>query len=160
MVLAGFAIFVAAVGATIEVLSIRHIDKRFQAETDAWKERGDLGEQLGGWLLAKEAEDKPSNLEILTQLTGQNLAKSMRLSAAAEVSGDVRHEKAIENRVMEAVKTNMPDSEVFWILEKLGLADVTSPEDIAIVMRVVKRLGLDKILSGGQGQSRGGGGSW
>jgi len=138
---------------------IRNLDKRLEEEAKVWTERGDIGEQLGAWLLNKEAEDKPSNLEILTALTGQNLAKSMRLSAAAEISGDVRHEKAIENRVMEAVKTSMPDSEVFWVLEKLGLADLTSPEDVAVVMRVVKRLGIDKVLGGvPQGKGKGGNG--
>ena len=81
----------------------------------------------------------------LVDQLADRFGKGFRMSLLAQKSGDVRHMKAIEGRVFEAVKENVPEIKVgLKLAEKFGLGDlVESPEDAFAVMQVLQKYGIN-----------------
>lgn len=120
-------------------------------------ENGTAGEQIGEWLLASESEESPCNLDVLASRFASAMVGNLNRVEAGMKSGEVRHLRAIDNRVLEAVKTNNPDIRVATrILEELGLGDLTeNQEDLKYVLeKYGGMLGMGNNGGDQPGQSR------
>ena len=120
----------------VEWISFHGIAKKIDAERLRMEENGTAGEQIGEWLLASESEESPSNLDVLVSRFASAMVGNINRVEAGMKSGEVRHLRAIDSRVLEAVKTNNPDIRVATrILEELGLGDLTeNQEDLKYVL--------------------------
>lgn len=73
----------------------------------------------------------------------ERFGTSFRMSLMAQKSGQVRHEKMIENRVFEAVKENSPEIKIaLQVLEKVGLSDLATPENMPALLNLANKYGL------------------
>lgn len=123
----------------IATLFQRKILHELQESIAMWKDKGDIGEQIGEWLLETEGEGKPTNLEILSQHVGSNLYLSMRNAGAAAMSGDSRHNKMVEGRVVDALEEGQPELKVLRsFAEQIGL-DVS---DVPAIIQVLQKYNM------------------
>lgn len=148
LVCAVISTFVAAAALVTDRLQwgiLKYIKTEFDVRAKQWEQNGTFGEQLNSWLFAKEKEgsDEPTNLELITDMIGSRFYHSVNASLAGARSGDVRLQKAVDNRVFDAVKDNNPELKLLTtILEKLGLGDLTTPELLPLAASSVQKLGL------------------
>jgi hypothetical protein len=76
------------------------------------------------------------------------------MSLLAQKSGEVRHMKAIEKRVFEAIKEKSPELKLaLGALDKLGLGDLATPENLPALIQVANKYGLFGMFQGVQGKS-------
>ena len=155
-----FILFVLSIGVfmlgTIDFLTnyrqwrtIKNLQGVLNDKIGLWEERGDIGQQFGNFLMAREAQDKPTNLQIMATEVGQTLYASLRSGANAALSGDKRHENMVENKTLEALEASDPEMKVLkGIFERLGLDDMWNPDDIPSVVNVLRKHG---VLGGGNG---------
>jgi hypothetical protein len=138
--------------------AIKVIGNNVQNAITEWQGKGEIGTQIGNWLLASEKEGEPSNIDVLSNMVGLAMAKGMRNAYAGEKSGDVRLQKGIDQRVFDAVKEANPELNLISVgLEKLGLGDLATPELLPYAAKALGKY-LPKDLLGGQIQQNNGGG--
>ena len=81
------------------------------------------------------------------------------MSLLAQKSGEVRHQKAIENRVFQAVMDNSPEMKIgMKVLEQIGLGDLATPENLPALLQIVQKYNLFGMLQGNPGKREGYGG--
>jgi hypothetical protein len=139
---------ITAFGSLVDLYQTRTIlsmGRRLEAADKLFQERGDAGEQIGGWLMNSDREDKLSNLEVMGAVVGSAMAKSMKASIAGEKSGDVRLEQGIEKKFQDYMKQIDPNlKDLSDLGDLLGVA----PEHLGILARIVQRY-APRALAGG-----------
>lgn len=86
--------------------------------------------------------DPESGMSFVDAL-GAKLGTGFRMSLLAQKSADARHMKMVEGRVFDALKENSPEIQVgLQVLEKLGLDDLATPENLPALMQVAQKYGL------------------
>lgn len=139
IIFAVVVLVITAFGSLIDLYQTRTIlsmGRRLEAADKLFQERGDAGEQIGGWLMQSDREDKLTNLEVMAVSVGSSIAKSMKASIAGERSGDVRLEQGIEKKFQDYMKTIDPNlKDLSDLGELLGVA----PEHLGILGRIVRR---------------------
>lgn len=127
----------------IQTMHIRKVQNQLAEATSLWKGKGDLGDQLGEYLMERESEDKPTNMEVLGSVLGSSMVKSMNATTAGVKSGDVRLQKSVDNQVFEAVKGSDPNlALISSVLDKLGLGELATPELLPYAARAIQKFGL------------------
>lgn len=103
---------------------------------------GNIGDQLGEWLLDTEGPDQPTNLEKCSSLVGKQIAGSFSMGLKGIASGESRTIKSVEKALLEGMQT--PETQALLeATDRLGL-----PRELAgILYDVAERRGLlDKVL--------------
>lgn len=99
----------------------------------------------------KPDEEGNSFIDLLAARFG----KGFRMSLLAQKSGEVRHQKMIENRVFEAIKDHNPEIKLaLTALDKFGLGDLATPENMPALIQVANKYGLFGVLGNTPGKSR------
>lgn len=74
--------------------------------------------------------------------------KGFRMSLLAQKSGEARHQKAIENRVFEAVMEKSPEMKIgMKVLDELGLGDLATPENLPALLEIANKYGLFGLVN-------------
>lgn len=160
--IAWVALFIAAFGAIIEVLSIRAIDKRLQREHDYIENRGTVGEQFGEYL--EETEDgkpagpeNPTRLQAWSHIIGQTVFQSGRMSDMQAKSVGAKIQNRYDQEVREGVKHNMtPKMKMIWkIAEKLGFDpdEIIEKGELTEFLQALKNNGVDESFASSGGGS-------
>lgn len=103
---------------------------------------GNIGDQFGAWLLNKDAEDQPTNLEKCASVTAHQIAQSVTMAARGVVSGESRLARGVEQKIMEGLES--PETKA--LLEFLDGVGVNR-EYAGIAYDILEKRGyLDKIL--------------
>lgn len=80
--------------------------------------------------------------------------KGFRMSLLAQKSGEVRHEKAIEKRVFQAVMDKSPEMKIgLKVLDEFGLGDLATPENLPALIQIANKYGLFGMLKGNPNRS-------
>lgn len=112
----------------LQTRSIRKINSRIEAESKTFEERGSIGEQFGGWLLAteKDAEgNEVTNLALCSKVVGHQIAQSFSMGLKGIASGEARTIRSVETKIMEGLKS--PESKALMeFCDQIGL-----PRDLA-----------------------------
>ena len=108
-------------------------------------------ENLLGTFLEPNEEGKN-----LVDLLGERFGRSFRMSMLAQKSGEVRHNKAIEKRVFQAVVDKSPEMKIgLKVLDEFGLGDLATPENLPALLQIANKYGLFGMLKGNSpGQRR------
>ncbi len=92
----------------------------------------------------------------MVDLVGERLGASIKGGLMGHRSGEVRHEKAIEKRVFQAVIDKSPEMKIgLKALEEFGLGDLATPENLPALLQIANKYGLFSLVKGnspGQGQ--------
>jgi len=134
------AVIVTAAAVFIDALQTRSI-RKINLKVEAFEQQ-DIGASFGEWLLTKEKEDSPTNLEAMASLVGKQIAGSFSMGLKGIASGESRTVRGVQQKMMEALQ----DPEIEKLLGfcdsagiDRGLADV--------VLNIAKQGGyLDKLL--------------
>jgi len=164
-------IFVAVVALVITLISsavdmlqtfgIFRLKHRIESAEKQWNERGDIGAQIGDWLLASEKDGEPSNIDVLSNMVGLAMAKGMRNAYAGEKSGDVRMQKGIDGKVFEAIQDANPEMKIIGTaLEHLGLGDLNTPELLPYAAKALGKYIPKDLMQGQIQQNNGGNSGW
>lgn len=79
----------------------------------------------------------------IVDLIGEKFGRSFRMSLLAQKSGDVRHAKMIESRVMSAAVDHVPELKMgLKILKQFGLEDLANSEDLPYLLQLAKKYGI------------------
>jgi hypothetical protein len=106
----------------------------------------------------KPNQDGVSVLDGVVDKISERFGKGFRMSLMAQKSGEVRHEAALEKRVFTAALDHSPELKVgMSVLEKLGLGDLATPENLPALLSLANKYGLFGMLKGNSpGESRSG----
>ena len=75
--------------------------------------------------------------------------RGFRMSLLSQKSGEVRHEKMLEKRVFDAAMEKSPEMKIgMQVLDKLGLGDLATPENIPALFKLADKYGLLGMLKG------------
>jgi len=153
------ALLIAFFGAIVEIYSIRAIDKRLQREHNWMEERGTAGEQFGEWLLYRENEKEPSNIEVLADTVVSRLGEHQRFSAMQEASVDSRIQNKYDEKVMQALKQQIPIGYriLMKVAEQLGfdLEDIIEKDELAPFIASLQKHNVP-LMFGGESPSSSG----
>lgn len=108
MISGDVALLLAILVGMLEIVSILVVNRKIDKEHDFMLERGTAGEQLGEWLVYREAEGEPTNIQVLTRLIASELHQTMKYSAAGKASVDARIQNKYDDQVMAALKSKVP----------------------------------------------------
>jgi len=149
------ALLIAFFGALVEIYSIRAIDKRLQREHNWMEERGTAGEQFGQWLLYKENEKDPTNIEVLADTVVSRLGEHQRFSSMQEASVDARIQNKYDAKVMEALKKQVPIGYrlLMKVAEQLGfdLEEIISSDELGPFLRSLQKYNIPVMYGGEMG---------
>lgn len=146
------ALLVALIATSVEYLSFRGISQKIDEERAKHDAKGSIGEQIGDWLLYRENEGEPSNLDVVADRVAHAMVVGVSAQAAGLASGDSRRKSMVENKLFNAVSNANPNMKVIgMILEKLGLEELNSPELMPYVIDFFRKNGGTGLL--GQGLS-------
>ena len=154
LIVAFIAVGITSVSSIVDFIQTWHIRKvqtRLDSAAKIWEQNGTFGEQINAYLLAQEAPDKPTNLDILAGRFGQAFYASLRSGNAAALSVESRQMKAIDKQIINGAEDISPEISIgMKILSQLGF-DVPSlsPEQLGYALNKVKKMG---ILPGGNMQ--------
>ena len=118
------AVIVTAAAVFIDALQTRSI-RKINLKVEAFEQQ-DIGASFGEWLLTKEKEDSPTNLEAMASLVGKQIAGSFSMGLKGIASDESRTIRAVEQKLMEGLQT---------------------PESKALI-ELADRLGIDRSLAG------------
>jgi len=87
----------------------------------------------------------------------ERFGKGFRMSLLAQKSGEVRHERAIEKRVFQAVVDKSPEMKIgLKVLDEFGLGDLATPENLPALLQIANKYGLFGSMKGNSpGESHG-----
>jgi len=125
-------------------LSALRIARSFQRQRPVWID-DTIEEYMETFL--KPGEAGISLLDGVVDKISDRFGKGFRMSLMAQKSGEVRHGKAIEKRVFDAIKEKVPEVRLgIKAAEQFGLGDlVEDPEDAMALMSVLQRFGIDPM---------------
>ena len=125
---------------------------RFFHNEPPWLE-GRIENTLGIFL--EPGEDGKTGLDMI----GEKLGRSIKGGLMGHASGEARHEKMLETRVIGALMDKSPEMKIgMQVLEKFGLGDIATPENIPALLSLANKYGLFGMLKGNPSQSEGYGG--
>jgi len=85
---------------------------------------------------------------------GERLGRSIKGGLMGHASGEARHEKMLETRVVGALVESSPELKIGMVaLEKLGLGDIATPENLPALLSLANKYGLFGMLKGNPSQS-------
>ena len=85
----------------------------------------------------------------LVDVVSERFGKGFRMSMLGQKSGEVRHTKAIEKRVFQAVMDKSPEMKIgMKVLEEFGLGDLATPENLPSLIQIANKYGLFGMLKG------------
>ncbi len=141
LVVAFIAVGITAVSSVIDFIQTWHIRKvqnKLDEVSALWQGKGDIGDQFGKWLLFRESTEKPSNLQVCAIEVGSQIASSIRGSVMGSASGEARHLKGIEAKVMDLMEPDAPEMKLAKsILERIGLPI----EELPYVIQTLQKYG-------------------
>lgn len=130
----------AVTSAIIELASIFFIDRRLSREHNWLEKRGTFGDQIGEWLLESDGEGQPNNLDVLSSRFASAMVGNINRVDAGMKSGEVRHQKMIDNKIFGAMSAQNPDMRIVTrILTELGLEDLANAEDLPYVLNWLRK---------------------
>jgi hypothetical protein len=144
ILVAFIAVGITAVSSIVDFIQTYHIRKvqnKLNEVSEIWEEGGSVGDQFGKWLLAKEAPDKPTNLEACASLVGHQIASSFSMGLKGIASGESRTLRSVERQVMESLE----DPQVKQLLDYCDRAGI--PRELAgTAYDILQKRGyLDKL---------------
>jgi len=99
-------------------------------------------------LLGTFLEPNPEGKNMV-DLIGERLGASIKGGLMGHRSGEVRHEKAIENRVFQAVVEKSPEMKIgLKVLDEFGLGDLATPENLPALLQIANKYGLFGLMKG------------
>lgn len=132
--------FVALITDRLQWGILKYIKSEFELRAKQWEENGSVGDQIGNWLTFTEKEGEPTNLEVLAQTAGRAMFSSASASMKAGMSGDVRHQNGIDKQLFAAMQNSNPEMKAISVfLDKLGLGDLASPEEMPYVINWLQK---------------------
>lgn len=145
---------VSLLSALILGLSALRIAKSFQSRRPVWIDET-IEEYLETFLTPNK--EGVSVLDGIVEKVAARFGQGFRMSLMAQKSGEVRHNKAIENRVFEAVIDKSPEMKIAMkALEQLGLDDLATPENMPALIQIANKYGIFGMLKGNSpGSSQG-----
>ena len=79
----------------------------------------------------------------------ERFGKGFRMSLLAQKSGEARHQKMLENRVIGAVMDKSPELKLAMsALEQFGLEDIATPENMPALLNIARKYGLFEYAQG------------
>lgn len=139
--IAFIAVGITAVSSLVDFIQTWHIRKvqnKLEEVSTLWQSKGDIGDQFGKWLLFREATDKPSNLQVCANEVGSQIAASIRGSVMGSASGEARHLKGIEAKVMDLMEPDAPEMKLAKkIMDRIGLPT----EELPYVIQTLQKYG-------------------
>jgi len=89
------------------------------------------------------------NGQNMVDMIGVRLGASIKGGLMGHRSGEVRHEKALEKRVLQAVMDKSPEMKIgMQVLEEVGLGDLATPENMPALMTLAKKYGVFDMIPG------------
>lgn len=80
---------------------------------------------------------------------GERLGASIKGGLMGHRSGEVRHERMLEKRVVGALMDKSPEMKIgVQVLEQFGLGDLATPENIPALLQLANKYGLFGMLKG------------
>lgn len=150
------AIVVTFAALCVDAIQTRSIGK-INAKVEAFQ-AGNIGEQLGEWLLARqegkdpEGHEFPTNLEACASLVGRQIAGSFSMAAKGIVSGESRTLRSVEKAVLEGLQT--PEAKALLsFCDQIGIDRSLA----GTVMEILEKRGLSNVINKNNG---GGSGGW
>ena len=106
-----------------------------------------LEERIEGLLSTfLEPDDKGQNM---VDVIGQRLGASIKGGLMGHASGEARHEKMLETRVIGAMMEKSPELKIgMQVLDQLGLGDIATPENLPALINLANKYGLFGMLKG------------
>ena len=97
------------------------------------------------------------NGQNLVDQIGVRLGASIKGGLMGHKSGEVRHERAIEKRVFQAVVDKSPEMKIgLKVLDEFGLGDLATPENLPALLQIANKYGLFGMFKGNSpGESQG-----
>lgn len=133
---------VIAVFSLVSALSLLFLAFQLYRKAPAW-----IDEKIEG-VVATFLEPDAEGHNIV-DVIADRFGKGFRMSLLAQKSGDVRHEKMIENRVFEAAMDKSPELKLgMQVLDQLGLGDLATPENLPSLLQLANKYGLFGMLKG------------
>ena len=85
----------------------------------------------------------------MVDLIGERLGRSIKGGLMGHRSGEVRHERAIEKRVFQAVVDKSPEMKIgLKVLDEFGLGDLATPENLPALLQIANKYGLFGLMKG------------
>jgi len=93
----------------------------------------------------------------MVDMIGNRLGASIKGGLMGHKSGEVRHERAMEKRVFQAVVDKSPEMKIgLQVLDELGLGDLATPENLPTLLQIANKYGLFGLMKGNSpGESHG-----
>jgi len=99
------------------------------------------------------------NGQNMVDMIGVRLGASIKGGLMGHKSGEVRHERAIEKRVFQAVVDKSPEMKIgLKVLDEFGLGDLATPENLPALLQIANKYGLFGMMKGnspGEGHGQG-----
>jgi len=97
------------------------------------------------------------NGQNMVDMIGNRLGASIKGGLMGHKSGEVRHERAIEKRVFQAVVDKSPEMKIgLKVLDEFGLGDLATPENLPALLQIANKYGLFGMMKGNSpGESHG-----
>lgn len=97
----------------------------------------------------KPDEQGNSLIDGIVEKLAQRFGQGFRMSLMAQKSGEVRHHKAIEERVFKAVVDKSPEMKIgMKVLDELGLSDLATPENLPALLQIANKYGVFGMFRG------------
>ena len=98
-----------------------------------------------------EPDDQGRNM---VDALGERLGRSIKGGLMGHASGEARHEKMLEKRVIGALMDNSPEMKIgMQVLDKFGLGDIATPENLPALLNLANKYGLFGLLKGNPDRS-------
>jgi len=80
---------------------------------------------------------------------GEKFGRSIKGGLMGHASGEDRHEKVLETRVVTALMDKVPELKIgMAALKEFGLGDIATPENMPALLQLADKYGLGKFLKG------------
>ena len=108
----------------------------------AWIE-DTVDELMSGFL---QVDEQGKNL---VDHLAERFGKGFRMSLLAQKSGEARHEKMLENRIIGAMMDKSPELKIAMAgLKQFGLEDIATPENMPALLKLAHKYGLFGMSQG------------
>lgn len=139
LLVAFIAVGITAISSVVDFIQTWHIRKvqnKLNEVSGQWQEQGGIGEQFGEYLLSRETPDAPSNLQIMAVQVGSQIAASIKGSFMGVQSGESRHLKQIEGKVISALEPDAPEMKLAQeVMNRIGLPADELPAVLAVLQK-------------------------
>lgn len=103
-----------------------------------YEEKGDVGDQIGGWFMSPSdpsQPDSPTNLDGLASHFAKSFYGTLKAAGAGVASGEARRLASVDEKMMGAIIEDSPQLRLITkALERLGLDDLINPQDLPYIV--------------------------